>query len=331
MKAIILEQPGPPEALRLVDVPTPQAAPGQVLVKAHYIGVGVPDLMVRSGRYMWMPTLPAIPGIELSGEIVEVGSQVEGFAPGDRVIVSARERSERCGCYAEYIAARPVEMFGVPAGVDLRHAAALANYQVAWHMLHTASRVRRGEVVLVLAAAGGVGSAVLDLARLAGLETIAVVSSAARERHVRELGAFAVINRQREDIAARVIDVTGGRGADLILDPVGGPQIGEQLQMLAPFGTLLSYGGLVGPPSGDLLGSMRKWFDSSPAVRRFTMHTLDRRPEQRRAATLALLDHLAAGEITPRIHGVLPLAEAAEAHRLMEAGAVTGKLLLSPA
>src|SRR5262245_1854009 len=140
MKAILLTRTGDPSVLDYVDVPTPRPQAGEVLVKAHTIGVSRPELMVRRGAYPWMPPLPAIPGIEMAGTIAELGANVSGVAVGQKVYVTARELPQRAGCYAEYIAMPERALFRVSADTDLEAAACLSNYPVAWHLLLTATR-----------------------------------------------------------------------------------------------------------------------------------------------------------------------------------------------
>src|ERR1700682_4161313 len=154
MKLIQVQKPGPPGVMQLLDVPVPEPKPGEVLIKAHAIGVGMPDCLIRAGTYSWMPPLPATPGTELSGVIEKVGPDVTSRRPGQRVYASARERPHRGGHYAEYIATPADATFVLPDNVDLEAAAALANYQVAYHMLRDAARVRAGQSLLLYAAAG---------------------------------------------------------------------------------------------------------------------------------------------------------------------------------
>src|SRR3989338_3236996 len=163
MKAIQFKQPGGPEVLEYVDVPTPTPGPSEVLVKAHSIGVCMPEIAVRKGTYAWMPPLPAIPGIEMSGIVIAAGNRVDALKVGQAVFVSAREFKTRGGCYAEYLAADASSIYPLPAGVDLEQAAALSNYQVAYHLLYTATRGFQYEWILVPAAAGGIGSAIVQL------------------------------------------------------------------------------------------------------------------------------------------------------------------------
>jgi len=158
---------------------------------------------------------------------------------------------------------------------------------------------------------------------------IGVVSSADKARFARELGADHVIDRKTEKIAARVSEITGGRGVDVIIDPVGGPSIPGNLELLAPCGTLVVYGGLGGKAPLDLQTTIRA-SKNSPALRQFSIHTWDHLPEERRAGMRALIEMLAAGKLKPRIYAKVPLTQAARAHEMLERGEVLGKLLLTP-
>jgi NADPH:quinone reductase len=329
MKLVQFREPGPPSVLQCLDVPVPEPKPGEVLIRAHAIGVGIPDTLIRAGTYSWMPPLPATPGTELSGTIEKVGAGVTSRRPGQRVYASARERPHRGGHYAEYIATPADATFVLPDNVDFDAAATLANYQVAYHLFNDAVRPRQGQSVLIYAAAGGMGNALIDLAKAAGLVVIGVVSSEAKARFARELGADHVIDRKAETVSKRVGEITGGHGVDIIVDPVGGPSIPGNLALLAPCGTLVVYGGLGGKASLDLQTTMRA-SKNSAAIRQFSIHTWDHLVEERHAGMRALIDMLAAGKLHPRIHARLPLADAVRAHEMLESGAVLGKLLLRP-
>jgi NADPH2:quinone reductase len=277
-----------------------------------------------------MPPLPAIPGIELAGTVVEQGPGVSEPAVGQPVFVSARDLPVRAGCYAEYIAVPTHAAHPLPAGCSLEAAACLSNYQVAYHLLHSAARGVAVESVLIHTAAGGVGSAAVNLALIAGIKVIGVAGSEAKRLAVEALGAQHAIDYRGEDVIARVNEITGGRGVDLILDPIGGKGFGRNFAMLASLGMVISYSRLDGPPDPEFLSSMRAHSSKSPAVRFFTIHSFDDRPDIRAATMRTLLDHLAAGRIRPLIHDRLPLSEAARAHQLLESGAVIGKLLVKP-
>ena len=329
MKAIRIETTGGPEVLQYVDLPTPVAGPDDVLVKAHAIGVNMPEVLVRRGTYGWMPPLPAIPGIEMSGVVVAAGASVRTLQVGQPVYVSARELVHRGGCYAEYIAVAEHAAYALPAGVDLDAVATLASYQVAYHLLHSAARGFPYESVLVQAAAGGIGSGIVQLARAAGKRVIALAGSDRKTAFALSQGAAAAINYHDAAVDERIWAATEGKGVDLILDPVGGPRFARLFAHLAPLGLVILYGSLDGWPGPEVLPAMRR-SGGSPALRCFSMHTFDDDPERRRAATNALLGMLRDGTIRPAIHERVPLAEAARAHALLETGAVMGKLLLRP-
>src|SRR5215471_17648506 len=145
MRLIQFDTPGPPKVLQVLDVPIPEPKAGEVLIRAHAIGVGIPDTLIRAGTYGFMPPLPAVPGTELSGTVEKVGPGVTSRRPGQRVYATARERPQRGGHYAQYVAAPAEATFVLPDGADLDLAAALANYQVAWHIFNDAVRPRTGE------------------------------------------------------------------------------------------------------------------------------------------------------------------------------------------
>jgi NADPH:quinone reductase len=329
MKLIRFREPGPPSVLECLDVDVPEPQAGEVRIRAHAIGVGMPDVLIRAGTYSWMPPLPATPGTELSGIIEKVGPGVTSRRPGQRVYTTAREKPHRGGHYAQYVATTAEATFPLPDHVDLDAAATLANYQVAYHIFNDALRLRPGQSVLIYAAAGGMGNALIDLARSANLTIIGVVSSEEKARFARELGADHVINRAVEKVSEGVVEVTRGRGVDAIIDPIGGPSIPGNVALLAPCGMLLIYGALGGKAELDLQPTLRA-SRNSPAVRQFSIHTWDHLVEERRAGMRAVIAMLAAGKLHPRIHARLPLTEAKRAHEMLESGIVLGKLLLQP-
>ena len=330
MKAILMERPGPPEVLRYVDVPMPEPAPGQVLVRAHSIGVGMPEVLVRRGQYGWMPPLPAIPGIEMSGVVEKLGESVTSLKVGQAVFVSARELKVRGGCYAEYIAAEADALYPLPEGIDLEAAAAMSNYQVAWHLLYSAPNGMHYESFMATAAAGGVGSALVQLGKLADKRVIGMIDSDERAAFVLSLGADGTINYQTESVTERVRGLTSGRGVDVIFDSFGGPRFAEQFERLAPFGMIVSYGFLDGPPDGDVMGAIHKRITDCLGMRIFSMHAFDQNRSKRREVTEEIFRLLAAGKIRPPIWARLPLADAGKAQAFIESGKVLGKVILKP-
>ena len=326
MKAILLSRTGDPSVLEYTHVPTPHPQAGEALIKADTIGVSRPELLVRRGSYQWMPPLPAIPGIEMTGQVIELGPGGGNLEIGQKVYVSARELPVRAGCYAEYIA--------VPqhADTDLEAAACLSNYQVAWHLLHTATGGAPGKTVLIHSASGGLGSAAVQLAQLAGMTAIGIVGTPEKAKALREFGANHVIDASQEDLPARVKEITAGVGVDLVLDAVGGRSFASNFAMLAPFGLVVSYGRLQGPPEANVMAALQNGpgYLNSGGYRVFSMHTLDDKPLLRAESMNYLIAKLGEGKIRPLIHAKLPLSEARRAHEMLEAREVIGKILLKP-
>jgi len=330
MKAIQIRTTGGPEVLEFVDLPTPQPKDDEVLVKAHSIGVGMPDVLVRTGRYPWMPPMPAVIGIEMSGHVVDKGSKVTNLAVGDAVFVSARELAFRGNCYAQFLCANANAVYSLPSGVDLEAAACLSNYQVAWHLLHSAPNGHRYSSVLVWAAAGGVGSAIVELAKIAGKQIIAIAGNSEKCDFAMDLGANACINYKTEYVAGRIAELTADKGVDLVLDPVGGQDFYRNFSYLAPLGLVINYGMLQGVPDPSYAAAMQQRFGDSLGFRFFSMHVFDKSADRRRAAMDALLPMLANGTIRPTISKRMLLKDARQAHELFDSGKILGKLLLQP-
>jgi len=330
MKAIQIRTTGGPEVLEFVDLPTPKPKDDEVLVKAHSIGVGMPDVLVRTGRYPWMPPMPAVIGIEMSGHVVDKGSKVTNLEVGDAVFVSARELAFRGNCYAQFLCANANAVYSLPSGVDLEAAACLSNYQVAWHLLHSAPNGHRYSSVLVWAAAGGVGSAIVELAKIAGKQIIAIAGNSEKCDFAMDLGANACINYKTEDVADRIAELTADKGVDLVLDPVGGQDFYRNFSYLAPLGLVINYGMLQGIPDPSYAAAMQQRFGDSLGFRFFSMHVFDKSADRRRAAMDALLPMLANGTIRPTISKRMLLKDARQAHELFDSGKILGKLLLQP-
>lgn len=329
IQVIQLTRTGGPEVLELAERPLPQPAPHEVRVRAQAIGVGKPDALIRKGVYQWMPPLPAVPGNEMAGVIDALGAGVSGLHRGQQVLVSARELPQRGGCYAEAICVPADAVYRLPDAVSATDAVTLGNYQLAGALLYE-SGIRRPASLLIHGAAGGVGTAVLQLAQADGLLAIGTVSSDDKLDFARAAGARHVIPRGTHNVHAEVMALTGGRGVDLVLDHVGGPQFASNLDLLAPLGTLLSYNALAGLPEENLLGALRRLMGKSLGVRCYSIHSLDQMPATRRALMERAISLMAAGSLRPPPPTLLPLAEAQRAHELLDAGLTLGKLVLLP-
>jgi NADPH2:quinone reductase len=326
VKAIRIEAPGGPEVLQWVDLPVPDPGPGEVLVRSRAIGVGKPDVLFRTGVYRWLPPLPATPGAEMMGEVIALGDGVSGLTPGQPVLVYALKG----GCYAEYNAVPVSAVTPLPEGIDPAAAVTIPNYQVAHALLTEAARGVNPRWIYINGAAGGVGSAVIQLCRLRGVPVIAGASSAEKCAFALAQGATHAIDYSREAVVERVLELTGGRGVDLSLDHLIGPTFTESLGMLAPLGLIVSFNMLAGWPEQDLFRAMRAHLPKSPAVRCFTMHSYDADPATRNRLMAETLDYFVRGAVRPAIFREMPLAQARAAHELLDARAVLGKLVLRP-
>ncbi|MBR1281730.1 zinc-dependent alcohol dehydrogenase family protein [Bradyrhizobium sp. AUGA SZCCT0177] len=329
MKAVLVHRPGGPDALQYQDVPQPEPGETDVLIRAETFGVGQPDKLIRSGVYKWMPPLPANPGNDLAGRIEAVGSGVRDIKVGQKVLLSARDLAQRGGCYAEMVAAPADAIHLLPEQVDLEAAVCLANYQVAWALLNECGSARPPKWVLIIGAAGGVGSSLVQLAKLAGMTVIGTVSSEEKAVFASAMGADGIIYYRGEDVVARVRELTNGRGVDLVLDHVGGPDFFSHLRALAKWGTVVSYNAFDGLPTQNMMEEMRKHLDVCPAIRCFSFHIYDHDREGRRAIMKRMIGHLADGTIKPAIFARFKLSEVRRAHELLDSGQALGKIIMT--
>lgn len=326
MKAIQIAAAGGPDVLTLVDAAEPVAGDGEVVVRAHAIGVGKPDVLFRTGVYRWRPPLPAVPGAEMTGRIEAVGPGVTQLRVGQPVLVYRFQG----GCYAERIAVKADEVTPLPEGIDLDDAVSMPNFQVASALLNEAAFGVMPKSVYVNGAAGGVGAAVIQLCRLANITVIAGASSSEKCAFAQAQGANATVNYGEGHVVEQVRDATGGRGVDLVLDHIVGKDFTDNLKMLAPFGLIVSFNALGGLPEKDLFKEMRANLPLSPAVRCFTMHSFDHDREARQRIAARVIALFESGKVKPPVHARLPLADAKRAHEMLDARAALGKIILKP-
>jgi NADPH2:quinone reductase len=329
MKAIQIQRTGGPEVLQYVELPDPQPGPGEVVVRAEAIGVGKPDVMIRTGVYPWMPPLPAIPGNEMVGIVEALGPGAGGLQVQQRVLVSSRELTSRGGCYAERICVPAEALFALPVSVDPLAAVSMGNYQLARGMLFDSGSATPRSI-LVQGAAGGVGIALVQTAAAAGIEVIAVASTDAKCAYAKAAGAHHVHRRGSGDLRQAVLAITAGRGVDLVLDHVGGAGFVPQLDLLAARGTLLSYNVLQGIPPENMVAELRKRLDRSVAIRCYSVHVLDQDRPRRRELMQGAIDLLAEGSIRPPAPRTFALRDAQAAHRLLDGADLLGKIVLVP-
>lgn len=323
MRAIVVQRLGPPEVLELVEVPVPEPEPGQVLVRLQAAGVNFSDTERRRGVYANL-RLPWTPGLEGAGEVVAAGSDVDPALVGQRVAFFAMPPAVS-GTYAEYAVAPATSLFPLGPDVPFDLGAALPLQGLtAYGLAFLAATIRPGHTVLVHAAAGGVGQILLQLLRRQGARVFGTVSNPAKAAIVAALGAEPLL--YGEDLTERVRAATEGRGVDRVYDSVGRATQDQSLAILAPYGELIFFGDASGPPApvdpDHLYGRSLK-------VGAFGLD-VDRDPPFWATARRHLIEWLEAGDLAVSISRRFPLAEAAEAHRLLESRATTGKVILLP-
>lgn len=324
MRAVTVSAPGGPEVLRLAEVPDPVPGPGEVLVEVVAAGVNRADLMQRQGFYPPPPGAPEYPGLECAGRVRSLGPGVTGWQPGDEVCALLSG-----GGYAELVAVPAGQLLPVPAGVSLTEAAALPEAACTVHSnVVTRAGLASGETLLVHGGTSGIGTFAIQLGKALGARVACTAGSAAKLQRCRELGADLAISYREEDFVAAVTAFTEGRGADVILDIIGGSYLERNIAALATGGRLAVIA-VQGGPRGelDLSALMRK----RAAV---LASTLRARPLPEKAAIVAAVRAevwplVSAGKLRPVIDRVLPLAQAAAAHQRLEEGSHVGKIVLT--
>jgi NADPH2:quinone reductase len=323
MTVIAITAPGGPEVLQPARQPLPQPDPDEVLIRVAAAGVNAPDLSQRRGRYDPPPGASPLPGLEVSGVVVALGREVRGLAVGAPVVALCNG-----GGYAEYVAVPAGQVLPLPAGWSLVDAAALPEtFFTVQQTLVMRAGLEPGMDVLIHGAAGGIGGTAIQVARLFGARPIAVVSTPEKARYAESLGADAVIEHRREDFVERTLQLTGGKGADRIVDMVGGDYLPRNIAAAARGAHIVLLASLSGAPSTVNAGQLVfKWLTVSgstlrPQTPAFKAKIAD---SLRRTVWPALAD----GRIGPPRLRRLPLERASEAHGAMEDRAHFGKIVL---
>lgn len=324
MHAITIEQPGGPEALVWSDVPDPVAGEGEVLVEVAASAVNRADVLQRQGFYDPPPGASRHPGLECSGRISAMGPGVSGWSVGDEVCALLAG-----GGYAQKVAVPAGQLLPVPAGVDLVTAAALPEVvATVWSNVFMVAGLRPGETLLVHGGASGIGTMAIQLAKAVGATVAVTAGGPEKLARCKELGADILIDYREQDFVAELRAATGGAGADVILDIMGAKYLSRNVEALAVNGRLAIIG-LQGGVKAELnLGAL---LSKRAAI---TATSLRARPLEEKAAIVAAVrEHVwplvSAGRVRPVVHATFPIAEAAEAHRVMESGSHVGKLLLT--
>src|SRR5436309_1856648 len=338
---IIVTHYGGPDELRVIEEECPEPKHGEVRVRVLAAGVSLPDLLMREGVHPETPPLPFTPGWDLVGVVDRLGVGISGIEPGQ--MVAALPIS---GAYTEFVCLPKRELVPVPSGLDAAEAVSLVlNYVTAYQMLHRSAKVRPGQRVLIHGASGGVGTALLQLGRLAELEMYGTCSSRGAPA-VTELGGIAIDYRNQDYVTE--IHRLSGEGVDAVFDPIGGPHLWDSRKALRPGGMVIGYGNTTSL-RGEGLGSARTgrrnrlhgipiyalyiaggWL--LPGRKRivpYSIQTLKRlKPALFRQDLIALFELLQQKKIKPLIARRFPLAEARQAQELLGKGGVTGKIVL---
>jgi NADPH2:quinone reductase len=316
----------PRDVLALDQVPDPEPGPGQVLVRVLGAAANFPDVLMCQGAYQVRPPLPFTPGIELCGEVAATGAGVTGFAAGDRVIGSPALPS---GGYAELALMNADTILPAPDGLDDAEAAAFfITYQTGWFGLHRRARLAAGETLLVQAAAGGVGSGAVQLGKAAGARVIGVVGGQRKAEVARDLGADVVIDRLSEDFVAVVKEVTGGRGADVVYDSVGGEAYTKSTKCIAFEGRIVVVGFASGQiPSAPLNHVLIKNY-SIVGLHWGLYQTKE--PQAGRECHRQLTRLVADGAIRPLVSERLGLEEVPEVLHRLAHGDTVGRVVVTP-
>ncbi|WUG26443.1 zinc-dependent alcohol dehydrogenase family protein [Streptomyces sp. NBC_00464] len=323
-KAVLFHTTGDPDVLTVEEVPLPAPGPGEVLIRVEALGLNRAEALFRAGTYFYRPTLPASRnGYEAAGVVEAVGAGVSEFTPGDPVMATPEKELSGHGLYAERVVVPAGQVLHRPTGVDaVNAAAAWLTYSTAYGALLEKGGLRPGDHVVITGASSGVGTAALQVADRIGAITIATTRTAAKKQRLLGLGAAHVITTDDEDVVKEVGRITGGKGAEVIFDAIGGPGLATLGEAAAHDGTLIVYGWLDGQPA--VLPS--NW---PLAVIGYNNLDLSAEPARRRRAAHFIGSGLRSGALTPVVGATFDgLERMADAHRLMESNAHTGKIVV---
>ena len=324
MRAVEIGKPGGPEVLKVTDRPKPAPKPNEILVKVAAAGVNRPDVLQRMGKYKVPPDASDLPGLEVAGEVVDIGAAVKLWQVGDKVCALVHG-----GGYAEYCVAPEVQALPVPRGLSMVEAASLPEtFFTVWSNVYDRARLAPGESLLVQGGSSGIGVTAIQMAAATGNRVFATAGSDEKCAACVRLGAEKAFNYRSRDFAEEVRAATGGKGVNVILDMVGGDYVPRELKLLAEDGRLVFIAYLRGPKSElDIDAVMRKRLT-------VTGSTLRPRPVEYKGAIARKLREkiwplIEAGRIKPEIYQTFALEQAPDAHRLMESSQHIGKLVLT--
>ena len=322
MKAIQFHEFGEADVLRLEDIPVPEPKSGEVLIRVQATGVNFADILQRKNQYIYTPSLPFTPGTEVAGTIERLGTDVQSFSLGQRVVSFAHH-----GGYAEYTVAPARLTAALPEEIDFELGAAIIIQGLtAFHMLKTVAQVKPGQTVLVNAAAGGVGTLAVQLAKIFGAaQVVATAGSPEKLDFVQSLGADSSVNYREPDWQEQVMDATNKKGVDVALESVGGEGFHKSLECLASRGQLIVFG----RSSGSTVFDPIVLLDKTRSVTGFSLYEFLEHPLYTESLN-ALFEYIKQGQLKVQIGNVFPLDQAVKVHQLIESRSTQGKLILKP-
>jgi NADPH2:quinone reductase len=332
MQVVRVHQPGGPEALCIEQLPLASPGPGEVRVKAHAIGVGRPDVLIRQGTYKWMPPLPAIPGAELAGVVDSVGERVISLKLGDRVLVSARDLAQRGGCYVQSIVVPEGAPYLLPETISFNDAVSLPNLQLALALMQAASpgHSPMPGTVLITGAAGGVATMLSQVARHNGFKTIGTARTEDKKNFALSNGFDVILDANPLTLVEQVMSATGNQGVNLVYDHLGGAIFPACIRSLSPLGLAISYNIITGKPDADVFGLLRELLGRSLGIRCFSMHTFDEDKDNRRNMMRSAIELMALGHVKAPASCVMKFSQVAQAHEILDQGLTLGKIVLNP-
>lgn len=327
MKAVVLHSHGGPDVLELIEKEIPQPAAGEILIKMKNAGISRPDKLMRSGAYPWTNhILPFYPGLYGAGTVAALGEGVTDYSLGQSVYV---EHPIACGCYAQYKIAPVQYVTPIPEGTDPSLASIATSSLIVWGMLTECFPHAQGKTLYIQGAAGSIGTAVCQIAPLLGIRVIASASTEEKCSYLRSIGNADVFCYTTEDVKETVLHLTDGKGADIIMDQSIGDGLIPELDYLSDMGTVLMYNNTKGSPSGDLIAEMVKRFGRCPAIRAFSFHYFDDKPELLKQKKQEMFSLLQQGKIRPHIGATFSLEDVQEAHALLDSGNFFGSIVLT--